>query len=111
MPTPFSVFTTSQLSLDLADPELGPLQVLRRGGEMTDLTALPASPLIVPPANGLGTYAIRQDGVVTVYVSFAAFVTDLKDRLDGTTTLVSFFATGGYSSGTYTATRIAAALK
>lgn len=108
---PFSVFTTSQIVINLSDPNLGPLQVLRRGSEMTDLTALPSSPLIVPPANGLGTYAIRQNGVVTVYVSFSAFATDFKARMTGTTRTVGFFATGGYASGTFTATRIAASLK
>ena len=109
--SPFSVFTTSQIVINLSDPDLGPLQVLRRGSEMTDLTALPTSPLIVPPTNGLGTYAIRQNGVVTVYVSFTAFATDLKGRMSGTTRMVGFFATGGYSSGTFTATRVAASLK
>ncbi|HSN18005.1 MAG TPA: DUF4382 domain-containing protein [Gammaproteobacteria bacterium] len=109
--TPFSVATSSQLSLDLADPDLGPLEVLRRGSDMVALSSLPASPLIEPPSSGLGGYAIRQNGVVTVYVSFSAFVTDLQGRLAAGGKLTMFFATGGYASGTFTATRIAAAIK
>lgn len=108
---PFSVFTTNQLQINLSDPNIGPVAVLRRGGDITDLTALPTSPLIVPPANGLGSYAIRQNGVVTVYVSFSSFIASLQTRLNGTTLVVGFFATGGYNSGTFTATRLAVQLK
>lgn len=109
--TPFSVATSSQLSLDLSDPNLGPLEVLRRGSEVVDLNSLPASPLITPPSSGLGGYAIRQNGVVTVYVGFPAFVADLQARLAAGGKLTMFFATGGYANGTFTATRIAAAIK
>lgn len=108
---PFSTFSTTQLIINLSDPNLGPLSVLRRGRHKVDLNALSASPLIVPPSNGLGTYALRQNGVVTVYVSFSSFVTALQSRMVGGTVMVSFFATGGYDNGTFTATRIAVSLK
>ncbi|MDE2234872.1 MAG: DUF4382 domain-containing protein [Gammaproteobacteria bacterium] len=109
--TPFSTLSTNQIIINLSDPNLGPVAVLRRGGDIIDLTALPASPLIVPPASGLGNYAIRQAGVVTVYVSFSSFAGALQTRLNGTTVLVGLFATGGYDNGTFTATRLAVQLK
>lgn len=110
---PFSTENPDQLVIDLSDPNLGPLAVLRRGGAPVDLTSLPASPSIVPPSSGTGLYAIKQGGVVTIHVGFANFVSDLQSRLNGSTVMVAFFARGGYDAGsnTYTATRIAAQLK
>jgi len=110
---PFSTENPDQLVIDLADPNLGPQAVLRRGGTRVDLTSLPASPSIVPPSGGTGLYAIKQGGVVTIHVGFANFVSDLQSRLNGSTVMVAFFARGGYDAGsnTYTATRIAAQLK
>lgn len=110
---PFSTENPDQLVINLQDPNLGPIAALRRGGVPTDLTALPASPSIVPPGGGTGLYGIRQGGTVTVYVSFANFVADLQSRLNGSTVMVGFFARGGYSAqtNTFTATRVSAALK
>lgn len=110
---PFSTENPDQLVINLQDPNIGPFATLRRGGVPTDLTALPASPSIIPPAGGVGLYGIRQGGTVTVHVSFANFVSDLQSRLNGSTVMVAFFAHGGYNAqaNNFTATRISAALK
>lgn len=110
---PFISQSTTALVLNLADPNLGPFAVLRRGGLMTDLTSLSASPSIKPPSGGTGLYAIRQNGVVTVYVSFAGWEADLQSRLNGSTVMIGLFGSGGYSAttNTYTATKLSANLK
>lgn len=110
---PFTSQSTTALVLNLADPNLGPFALLRQGGDTMDLASLAASPTIAPPASGTGLYAIRQNGVVTVYVSFAAWETDLQGRLNGSTVMIGLFGTGGYSAATntYTATKLAANLK
>lgn len=101
---PFSVENATQLVINLADPNIGPFAVLRQGGVMTDLSALPASPTIMPGSSGTGLFAIRQAGTVTMYVSFANFVADLQTRLNGSTVMIGLFARGGYNSGTNTVT-------
>ena len=101
---PFSVENPTQLVINLADPNIGPFAVLRQGGVMTDLSALPASPTIVPGSGGTGLFAIRQAGTVTMHVSFANFVSDLQTRLNGSTVMIGLFARGGYNSGTNTFT-------
>ena len=101
---PFSVENTTQLVINLADPNIGPFAVIRQGGVVTDLTSLPASPSIVPDSSGNGLFAIRKSGTVTVYVSFSNFVTALQGQLNGSTVMTGLFARGGYDSGSNTFT-------
>ncbi len=110
---PFSTEDSNLLVINLADPNIGPIAVLRRGGKPVDLSTLPASPLIVPPTSGTGRYAIRRGGTVTIYVSFSAFAGALQTQLNGSTVMIGFFGTGGYDvqSNTFTATRIGVNLK
>lgn len=110
---PFSVMNSDGLALDLGNPNLGTRHYLRRGGVRSDLANLPSSPMIVPGAGGLGTFAIRQDGAVQIYIDFASFEADLTNRLNGSTTMTGFFAQGGFNAenNTLTATVIAVNLR
>jgi len=110
---PFSVENTTQLVIDLTSPNIGPFAVIRQGGVVTDLSSLPASPTIVPGSSGNGLFAIRKAGTVTIYVSFANFVTALQGQLNGSTVMIGLFARGGYDSGsnTFTVQRMAVNLR
>ncbi|MGA7964450.1 MAG: DUF4382 domain-containing protein [Gammaproteobacteria bacterium] len=110
---PFSVENTTQLVIDLADPNIGPFAVLREGGVLTNLTSLPASPTVAPDSRGTGLFAIRKAGTVTIYVSFASFVTALQSQLNGSTVMIGLFARGGYDAGsnTFTVQRMAVNLR
>ena len=83
---------------------------LRRGGVLTALTSLPASPTII--GNSLGGYAILQNGAVQVHVTFSGFVTDLTSRLNAGATVSGFYTIGGFDSttNTLTANKIAVVL-
>lgn len=110
---PFSVESTTQLVIDLTDPNIGPFAVIRQGGIATNLTSLPAAPAIVPDSSGNGLFAMRKAGTVTMYVSFANFVTALQGQLNGSTVMIGLFARGGYDSGsnTFTVQRMAVNLR
>lgn len=110
---PFSVENTTQLVIDLTDPNIGPFAVIRQGGVVTDLSSLPASPTMVPDSSGNGLFAIRKSGTVTIYVSFANFVTALQGQLNGSTVMTGLFARGGYDPGsnTFTVQRMAVNLR
>jgi len=110
---PFSIENSTQLVIDLTDPNLGPFAVIRQGGVMINLSSLPASPAIVPDSSGNGLFAIRQAGTVTIYVSFVNFVTALQGQLNGSTVMIGLFARGGYDSGsnTFTVQRMAVNLR
>lgn len=83
------------------------------GGVLTNLTSLPASPTIVSDSGGTGLFAIRKAGTVTIYVSFANFVTALQGQLNGSTVMTGLFARGGYDAGsnTFTVQRMAVNLR
>ncbi len=110
---PFSVENSTQLVIDLTNANIGPFAVIRQGGVVTDLTSLPASPAIEPDSSGNGLFAIRKSGTVTIYVSFANFVTALQGQLNGSTVMIGLFARGGYDSGsnTFTVQRMAVNLR
>ncbi len=74
--------------------------LLRRGGVIVALSALPASPAIL--GKSLGGYAILQNGSVQVHVSFAGFVTDLTSRINAGGTVTGFYSIGGFDSTTNT---------
>lgn len=111
--SPFSTQSTTQLVIDLQNPNIGPIAVLRRAGPPVPLTSLPASPAIVPPANGTGVFAISQSGTITMYVGFSAFVNAIQTQMTGNTTMAGFVARGGYDAAlnTFTAARISVNLK
>jgi Domain of unknown function (DUF4382) len=95
-----SIDATTGLVLNLSSSPL--TDQLRRGGVIVALTTLPASPTIL--GKSLGGYAILQNGVVQVHVTFAGFVTDLTSRINAGGTVTGFYSIGGYDSTTNTQT-------
>jgi hypothetical protein len=93
---PFSSQEAAQLVLDLANPNIGRLHVITIGPRVLDLTTLPASPSIVPPASGPTAYLIVMQDGSRAFHDFSDFVTELGTRLNGTTAMVSLTATGAY---------------
>lgn len=110
---PFASIGSAQMVVDLTNPDLGGVHYLRRGGVVTDLVGLTPAPSVVPPATGVGAYAILQNGSVTVHLSFTTFVNDLDTRLNGSTRMRGLFARGGYdaATGAFTATGLVAVLQ
>jgi hypothetical protein len=97
---PFMTLEPGSIVLDLSDPAIGNIHVLRRGGVLTNLETLPASPAIVParPTN-LGIYGILQNGDVQVFLDFDRFVTELTTRLNNSGSVLRMHAIGSYDEG------------
>ena len=110
---PFSSQEVTGLVLNLANPEIGRLHLLKIGPRVLDLRALPASPSIVPPASGPSAYLIVLRDESHAFHDFSDFVAELRTRLNGTTAMVSFNAAGSYDDGAnvLTARSIVAILK
>jgi hypothetical protein len=96
---PFASQNPGGLVLDLANPDIGRLHVLTIGPRVLNLQALPASPSIVPPANGPTAYLIVMRDESHAFRDFADFVAELGTRLNGSTVMVTFNATGTYDGG------------
>jgi hypothetical protein len=109
---PFSTQEATGLVLDLANPNLG-RHIVVIGPRVLDLTKLPASPRIVPPASGPSAYLEVMQDASHSFGDFGDFVADLGTRLNGTTVMVSFTASGSYDgdSNTFTARSIVVVLK
>jgi hypothetical protein len=121
--SPFSVFTATSLTIDLANASLATEQ-MRVGGEVVDLKGLSASPTIVPAvavpaANGLplfspifsfGPGAISESATASIqsYNGFATFVTKLTTALATPTPATQVVARGLFNraSNTFTASSI-----
>jgi hypothetical protein len=97
---PFASLEPGSIVLDLSDPALGNIHTLRRGGVLTNLDSLPASPAIVParPSN-LGIYGIWQNGEIQVFLDFKRFVTELTARLNNGASVLRMHAIGDYDEG------------
>lgn len=110
---PFSSQEPTGLVLNLANPSIGRLHVLTIGPRVLNLTALPASPSIVPPANGPTAYLIVMKDASHAFHDFSDFVAELGTRLNGTTAMVGFTASGSYNgdSNVLTARSIVVVLK
>jgi hypothetical protein len=108
----FASLEAGSIVLDLSDPALTGVHTLRRGGVFTDLMDLPASPAIVPSADGRGIYGIFQNGEVRVFLDFNRFVTALTNHLDGNTLVGRVHVVGDYDEGanTFAADRMAVIL-
>lgn len=120
--TPFDTLTNAGLTIDLADPNFN-TGVIRIGSESIDLTTLPANPTIVPQATppatpglpevflplfAIGRLSAANTTTITVYNTFATFVTQLPKSLVAATPALHFVATGVYNRGnnTFTASSI-----
>ncbi len=88
------------LVLDLANPAIGRLHVLTIGPRMLNLQTLPSSPSIVPPTDGPSAYVIAMRDESHAFHDFADFVAELGMRLDGSTVMLTFNATGSYDGDT-----------
>jgi hypothetical protein len=97
---PFSSQNPAGLVLDLANPAIGRLHVLTIGPRVLNLETLPASPSIVPPASGPSAYLIVMRDESHAFHDFADFVAELGTRLDGSTVMLTFNATGRYDGDT-----------
>jgi len=101
---PFSSQNPTGLVLDTANPAIGRLHVLAVGPRIMNLQTMPASPNIVPPANGPSAYLIVAPGESHAFHDFADFVAELGTRLNGSTVMLTFNATGNYDGDTNTLT-------
>lgn len=110
---PFSSQESSGLVLNLANPDIGRLHHLSIGPRVLDLEKMPASPSIVPPDSGPTVYLIVTREESHSIRDFADFVTALGTRLNGTTAMYSFTASGSYDgdSNVFTARSIVVILK
>ena len=109
---PFSSQEPTSLVLDLTNPSIGRLHFLTIGPRVLDLTSLPASPGIVPPADGPTAYLIVMRDESRAFHDFSDFVAELGLRLS-TSAMVSMTASGSYNgdSNTLTARSIVVILK
>jgi hypothetical protein len=97
---PFVSQNPTGLVLDLANPAIGRLHVLTIGPRVLNLQMLPASPNIVPPGNGPSAYLIVMRDESHAFRDFADFVAELGTRLNGSTVMLTFNATGSYDGDT-----------
>jgi hypothetical protein len=109
---PFSTQEPTSLVLDLTNPSIGRLHFLTIGPRVLDLTTLPVSPSIVPPADGPTAYLIVMRDESRAFHDFSDFVAELGLRLS-TSAMVSMTASGSYNGdgNTLTARSIVVVLK
>jgi len=94
---PFSTQEATGLVLNLANPEIGRLHYLTVGPRVLNLLTMPASPRIVPPNDGPTAYLIVMRDESHSFRDFGDFVAELTTRLNGTTAMVGFTASGNYN--------------
>lgn len=91
-----SMSVVSGLVLNLASTPTPPLPELIQGGVPTPLSTLTNGAPTVKAT--LGVFAISQNGVVQVHVTFVGFLSDLTARLSAGGKIRGFFAHGGFTS-------------
>jgi len=94
---PFSTQEATGLVLNLANPDIGRLHYLTVGPRVLNLLTMPASPRIVPPNDGPTAYLIVLRDESHSFHDFGDFVAELTTRLNGTTAMVGFTASGNYN--------------
>ncbi len=94
---PFSSQNATGLVLDLGNPDIGRVHVLTIGPRILNLQSLPASPTIAPPSSGPTAYLIVMREESHAFHDFADFVAELGTRLNGSTAMISFTASGNYN--------------
>ena len=105
---PFSAMAATGLVVDKTNTLLGD-DAVRIGPQRIDLAALPAGVRIVAAGQSTDSFAIGTDQrQVTMYTSFADFVTALTAKLNGSGKLRHLDAQGSYdsASNTFTASRL-----
>ena len=100
---PFSSLTSAELTVDLANPDLGAglsPHFLFAGESLLNVKTL-AGPLTVRPrASGDQHYAIKQGETILSYETFADFSAALDVLVDGTNAVSGLYAEGQYDSAT-----------
>jgi hypothetical protein len=110
--TPFATLTNSGLTIDLNDANYG-AGVIRVGSESIDLKSLPPTtivpqpgkpagsglPYLMLPSFAIGNLSAANTTSITVFNSFASFVSRLPTSLVAATPALHFVATGLYNRG------------
>ena len=106
---PFVSMGVSGLVLDIDNPSIGARHHLLVGTRVIDLTALPMSPTLAPPAAGRAIYGISVGADIRLFTSFAEFSSELATLLGGGHPAIALTASGGYEAANATlhATHIA----
>jgi len=106
-----SMSSTSGVVINLASTPTPLVSELVQGGIPTPLSSLTNGAPTVKAT--LGVFAIAQNGVVQVHVTYAGFLSDLTARLNGGAKIRGFFARGGFDSttDTMTSTQVAVVLQ
>lgn len=95
-----SMSSTSGVVINLGSTPTPLVSELVLGGVPTPLTSLTNGAPTVKAT--LGVFAIAQNGIVQVHVTFAGFLSDLTARLSGGAKIRGFFARGGFDGNTDT---------
>jgi hypothetical protein len=112
--TPFNAVSSTSVSPNLSDPNLGATHEIVIGPNSTDLKSLPASTTIVPATIGRPTFAIGSPAAgISVFSKFSDFVTQLNSNSTASKNVIRVTATGQYdpASDTLTASSISVVLR
>jgi len=112
--TPFNAVSSTSVSANLTDPNLGSVHSLVAGPNVTDLKTLPSSPAVVPATTGRPSFAIGSPAAgVNVYSNFSDFVAKLNTDSTAGKAVLRVVAAGQYdaASNTLTASSISVVLK
>ncbi|MGH8264627.1 MAG: DUF4382 domain-containing protein [Steroidobacteraceae bacterium] len=109
---PFTTMSTSGLTIDAANPDLGARHHIVLAFHAVDITTLGIPVTLVPDAASPGTFAIAQPRQVEIFGSFDDFVGALTTELT-TANAVGLNATGHFdaSTGNYSTHRVLITLK
>jgi hypothetical protein len=107
---PFSSANSTGLVVNLADPNLSStIRYISTGPTRTDLTTLPASPMIVFASGAALTLGVGNTTAIDVFNSAGGFASQLATTLNGTNHAYRLVCVGQYTSATntFTATQVA----
>jgi hypothetical protein len=110
---PFTSVSSSGLVVNIDNPGLGTTHVVRTGPAVFDLKNAEVSPTIVADTTLTGQFAIGNPAsttttTISVFQTFAAYLTQLSAVLNGTNTVLKVVAVGHWdlATKTFTAYRI-----
>jgi hypothetical protein len=101
---PFLSIGGDGLLLANQNPEVGGRHYIRQGPILVDLTELDSDTLIVPRDDARVLFSIKSRIGIRMYTDFDAFIDDLSQSLDGSTTARSMHARGDFDAGANTLT-------
>jgi hypothetical protein len=110
---PFTSVSSAGLVVNIDNPGLGTTHVVRTGPAVFDLKGAEVSPTIVADATLPGQFSIGNPAsttspIISVFQTFAAYLTQLSAALNGTNTVLKLVAVGHWdlATKTFTAYRI-----